>query len=309
MSKKDFICKQRLFIIGNGFDLEHNLPTSYEYDFKDIANSKEQLDYFWEIYQSTKPNIWSDFEHCLSKPDFNALEEIFAGYEPDFNSDHESDRDAIIAQVDLNGRLIESLYEFSKQAEDKIESIMSRDKYLACFNKNDLFVNFNYTHTLEKIYKISKSQILHIHGEVGENNLILGYPEGEYQPEKYVYDVRQKGRGPYTEIDVEKHIDNIYKNGILDYYTYTAYFMLIEKTKSFCKIFQIEKLKSFLSGVNINEIIVIGHSCLIDFVYFKYLNDTYPNALWVFNPFDDGTRKNVNCMIDSLKIKNAIVKY
>ncbi len=62
----------------------------------------------------------------------------------------------------------------------------------------------NYTHTLEMLYGINKDKVLHIHGEVGANNLILGYPEENYQPEKYYYDVRQKGRGPYREVDIQK---------------------------------------------------------------------------------------------------------
>ena len=45
--------------------------------------------------------IFDEFENLLGCPDFNALEEIFYGYEPDYFSDRESDRDSIIYQVDL----------------------------------------------------------------------------------------------------------------------------------------------------------------------------------------------------------------
>ena len=78
--------KDKLFIIGNGFDIAHNLPTKFDPDFKNIALKYEQ-DNFWELYQSRENDIWSDFENLLAHPDFNSLEEIFDGYSPDYLSD------------------------------------------------------------------------------------------------------------------------------------------------------------------------------------------------------------------------------
>ena len=293
----------RLFVIGNGFDLEHDLPTSYKHHFKKIAEKNEQINYFWDIYQSREPDIWSDFEHSLANPDFNTLEEIFNGYTPDYTSDYEHDRDAIIIQVDLNGLLLESLNKFAKEAEQEVEYCQQLHKYSVLFNENDLFVNFNYTHTLEQIYHINKSKILHIHGEIGRNNLLLGYPKGEYEPEKYYYDVRCKGRGPYISEDIEEHINRMLENESMDYYTYTAFSLLIEKTKSFSKTPQIEKLIPFLQDTYIDEIVVIGHSCSIDYTYFEYLNKKYPSVLWSFNPHDINTKENIEKLINRIKIK------
>ena len=162
----------------------------------------------------------------------------------------------------------------------------------------------NYTHTLEILYGINKDKVLHIHGEVGANNLILGYPEENYQPEKYYYDVRQKGRGPYREVDIEQHIEDMLEDGLFDYYTYTAYAFLIEKTKSFCKYYRIDLLNDFIKDEHIEEIEIIGHSCGIDFPYFEYLNRKYPTAKWIFNSFDDRTKDNVKKMINDIKIIN-----
>ena len=161
----------RLFIIGNGFDIEHGLPTKFDPHFKTIAERIEQIDCFWDIYQSQRVDIWSDFENCLAHPDFNELEKIFDGYSPDYYSNRESDRDAIITQVDLNGNLYDALYEFANRAEDAINSTRVLTQYKNYFTKNDLFISVNYTHTLEKLYEINNNQILHIHGEVGQNNL------------------------------------------------------------------------------------------------------------------------------------------
>lgn len=43
--------KKKLFVIGNGFDLAHNLPTRFDPDFKNIA-TKCESESFWELYQT-----------------------------------------------------------------------------------------------------------------------------------------------------------------------------------------------------------------------------------------------------------------
>lgn len=293
----------RLFLIGNGFDIDHGLPTKYTPNFKKIAERIEQRPYFWDMYQSQEADIWADFENCLAHPDFNSLEEIFDGYAPNYFSDHESDRNAIITQVDLNGNLFEALYLFADQAEQAIKEKSSKPEYRDRFNSNDLFVTFNYTHTLERVYNIPSGKVLHIHGETGKNNLLLGYPQGEYAPEEYCYDVRQKGRGPYRMVPIEEHIEEMLKDELMDCYTYKAYHSLIEKTKSFYKSPQITELRAFLRGTDVDEINVIGHSCAIDIPYFKCLNQVYPSARWVFAPFDDSTKRNVETMVKQLGIE------
>ena len=295
--------QMRLFIIGNGFDRAHKLPTKFDPHFKTIANQYE-LNNFWEIYQNQSDNIWSDFENSLAYPDFNALEEIFNGYEPDYYSDRESDRNAIITQVDLNGNLTRYLYEFANNAEKQLAKIKPLLKFEYEFLENDLFITFNYTHTLEKLYRINESRVLHIHGEVGMNNLILGYPEKDYSPKKYYYDIRGKGIGPYQEVDYQTHIDNIHNNGILDYYTYTACCDLIKKTKSFSKQTQTKTFLDFINNHEIKIILILGHSCNIDFDYFKLLQNQFPQAKWIFIYYDSKTRINMVNMISRFDIKN-----
>lgn len=297
--------KNKLFVIGNGFDLAHDLPSRFDPDFKNIARKYEQ-DNFWDLYQSREDDIWSDFENLLGYPDFNTLEEIFYGYEPDYSSDRESDRDSIIYQVELNGNLQDALYEFADKADDFLCNIQANDLLEQILDSDGYYLTFNYTHTLEEIYDIPWGQILHIHGEVGKNNLELGYPKGNFTPEKYTYDARGKGRGPYVEIEIEEHI-----NGIEDYYVRTAYAELIDKCKSFYKEIRIDLLKDFLdkNQCKIEEIIVYGHSCAIDFGYFSYLNTRYSNAYWKFYVRGAEQESNVWYLIKEYGIKNAdIVK-
>lgn len=293
--------KNKLFVIGNGFDLAHNLPTKFDPDFKRIA-IKHDKNHFWDLYQSRKGDIWSDFENLLGCPDFNFLEEIFNGYAPDYLSDRESDRDAIIYQVEFNGNIQDALYEFANNAEKSLESLKRKTFFEQLLQPDGYYITFNYTHTLEDVYDILNEQILHIHGEVGENNLELGYPEGSFTPEKYSYDVRQKGKGPYTEFEIEDYIE-----GIEDYYIRTAYEQLFNKCKSFYKEIRIDLLKAFLdiNQCEVEEIIVYGHSCAIDFEYFSYLSTRYLNAHWIFYVRGDVQKSNAVDIIKENIIRKA----
>lgn len=298
----------KLFIIGNGFDLEHNLPTSFENNFKSIAEKNEQITDFWDMYQSSNPNIWSDFENCLAHPNFNDLEEIFRGYEPDFSSDYERDRNAIITQVDLNGRLEESLYDFANQAEQEIVNKKALPEFSRYFNHDDLFVSFNYTHTLEELYKITSNRILHIHGEVGKDNLLLGYPEGEFQPDLYYYDPFEKGC--IISIDFQEYVQRMIEDESIDYYTREAYSDLFEKVKSFYKTIQLDKLNDFLLAKELEEIIIRGHSCgIVDYKYFEELHKKYPAIKWTFYYYNEETKCKIEAMIKTLGIKKVNIKH
>lgn len=293
--------KDRLFIIGNGFDLAHDLPTKFDPHFKDIALKYEQ-DNFWELYQSREGDIWSDFENLLGCPDFNYLEEIFDGYAPDYLSDRESDRDSIIVQVDLNGKLRDALREFADAADKHLSYVRAHKPIEQLIGKADYYITFNYTHTLERVYGIPSKHILHIHGEAGKENLDLGYPKGAFTPEKYYYDVRGKGRGPYREFEVEEYI-----NDIEDYYVRTAYEQLVAKCKSFYKEIRLDLLQKFLNEnvCGLEEIIVYGHSCAIDFDYFGYLVANYPSVKWKFYVREGKQENNVRNLILNINIKNA----
>lgn len=297
---KETDTKNKLFIIGNGFDVAHKMPTKFNLDFKKVAEKYEYQN-FWEIYQTKDADIWADFENLLGYPDFNSLEEIFTGYEPNYLSDRESDRDCIITQVDINGKLKDALYEFVNNAEVYLKNIHKLELITKIIDVNGYYINFNYTHTLEKIYEIPKYRVLHIHGEAGKDNLKLGYVENNFNPEKYVYDPRMKGKGPFVDIQIEDYIKSIE-----DYYTRTAYEELYKKCKSFSKEINIKELEEFLNSnqCNINEIVVYGHSCAIDFDYFDYLNSKYDNSSWTFYVYEDGQENNIKRLVEEYRISN-----
>ena len=85
---------------------------------------------------------------------------------------------------------------------------------------------------------------------------------------------------------------------------------MIDKCKSFYKEIRIDLLKDFLdrNKCKIEEIIVYGHSCAIDFDYFSYLNTRYSNAYWKFYVRGAEQESNVWYLIKEFSIKNADIK-
>jgi len=70
--------------------------------------------------------------------------------------------------------------------------------------------------------------------------------------------------------------------------------------------FYVDLLDEFLDEKrNIDEIIVYGHSCAIDFQYFSYLNIRYSNAYWKFYVRGAEQESNVRCLIEEYGINNA----
>ena len=59
--------------------------------------------------------------------------------------------------------------------------------------------------------------------------------------------------------------------------------------------------------MNLEEIIVYGHSCTIDYDYFNYLNTLFSEACWKFYVKGDEQELNVYSLIEKYIIKNAIV--
>lgn len=294
----------KLFIIGNGFDLEHDLPTRLDRDFKPITEKYDSSN-FWDIYQSKEPKIWAHFENLLACPNFKKLEKIFDGCDTSLYCEKEWELDKIINQVDRNGFLQKSLNEFVANAEKSLNSKCKISQIEKILDKEGHYITFNYTHTLEKIYGVPSNHILHIHGEFGKDNMLFGYPKGNFSPAKYTYDPRMKGRGPYGKISYVKYVDTIENP-----FEKTARINLYNKCKSFYKEYRTDLLEKFLTEhqCKINQIVVYGHSCEIDYEYFESLNNRYDKANWLFYAYNEKTKNNIKKLIGKCSIKHFSIK-
>lgn len=177
---------KKLYIIGNGFDLHHGLPTSYA-DYKKFLQGENpdfvaRFDDFLDRYVEPNENIstdnidkWSDLEsytRYIYEFDLNEiLEEAVNSSEKDMGRasywhDIQSICDAYSAWI--NGIRL-SVPDWIKTI-DYSEKVQDLNLPI---DKTATYLNFNYTKTLEEIYAIPHEKILHIHGIIG-GELVFG---------------------------------------------------------------------------------------------------------------------------------------
>lgn len=320
---------RKLFVIGNGFDMAHGLPTSYdnfkkflieEYEYEETdggvvpelsitSDGDEYYDddqvvkFLIEIISKAEEEIkapprlediilikeikisedgkelikfelknineirgheikWSDLENSIGILEFSEFFDCFEGddEDDDFNEYHKVYRNYDIAQNLIIPTLKITDY-FTEWIETiEIENVECNRKFKSLINKEDLFLNFNYTRTLEDIYDVES--VCHIHGVQGEE-LLFGHSNNKSE-----YD---KNMGNY--IGAEEHLEYI-KNSLL------------KDTKSALEknIYFFEKLEN-----EVSEIYSYGFSFAdVDMIYIKEICSRLntENIIWYFNDYD-----------------------
>lgn len=183
---------KRLFIIGNGFDLAHKLPTLY-IDFKNYLVREYDIDenkYFYAPEFSFDPDggmaydddyvagfvvftisqvegdKWSDLENTLGVLDYSdALDDYFAEEDP------ENPYEDVYRMEDRASGIVIPMKRITNYFEDWIETIeinddiQQLDSFKKLIDSETGFLSFNYTDTLEEVYHVSN--VCHIHGYQG----------------------------------------------------------------------------------------------------------------------------------------------
>lgn len=170
-----------LYIIGNGFDLHHDIKSSYK-NFYQWLQNKGQWDvisHVDDIYGGEQ-NWWSDLEHSLGEVDMNEYASNQANeHYPNFASDDFSDADWSEAEIAVEQDFGESISLFKNSFTEWVESLdrPNEHKKIPLKKSDAFFINFNYTRTLEDAYCIPYHMVWHPHGFVGEANTeyILGH--------------------------------------------------------------------------------------------------------------------------------------
>lgn len=171
---------KRLYIIGNGFDRHHSIKSSYN-NFKDwlIEHQYEyNALYLIENHFHVDSEFWSDFENNLSKFNVAEFSEMEAReYYPDLSSEHYSrEIDAAAYQSGLDFERITSEIQIAFQNWIQDLNLPDSKQKITINKKDSYFINFNYTKTLEDLYRIPSSHICHIHGCVdSDDKFILGH--------------------------------------------------------------------------------------------------------------------------------------
>ncbi|MES9701320.1 bacteriophage abortive infection AbiH family protein [Bacillus sp. JJ927] len=188
-----------LFIIGNGFDLGHGLLTRY-WNFRcyleehrgDFLRDFEEKYYLWG--EELQTYLWNDLEFNLANIDENVLtEQMFQSTDLGLESGNIGIEDTLNYYFEDEFKYIEELTIYLKEwievVNQELDGINRRTS-LINESHQDIFINFNYTTTLEDIYNISRGNVLHIHGVVdSENELVLGHSNSSrinYFNEKYI---------------------------------------------------------------------------------------------------------------------------
>lgn len=266
--------KDTLVIIGNGFDIWQGIGTSYA-DFKNYyLKNRDAIKKRLHIKDSEYPIYNSEWEPIGTR----ALGDVELVYGDPFS--HEELDDAFWGDVETSLGGIDSfalnLY-FGKSRKGlkslrkslrRAKKIMNRAfrDWVASkeitetdpvfnFGENCLFVNFNYTNTLERRFGIDKRDVLHIHGKAAdEDSIVFGHSCHPQYAEPVLAKMGGRFRGLYLVenllYETDKHVwDNIFD-------------------------LQIFLSLHGVSAQDIKHIYVLGHSMgLVDMAYFLYLID------------------------------------
>lgn len=159
--------KDKLYIIGNGFDIAHGLECTY-HDFMNYCkdNACEYFDDMNYLYDD-RDKLWSQFEEELpniSKDKFKALIQQYI--EPYYKSTRSGDCSEL-AKEDIVDYLWSNIV-FCNWVHSI--NIPECTRLMEFDPETSLFLNFNYTKTLEEVYGISAKNILYIHGKFTKDN-------------------------------------------------------------------------------------------------------------------------------------------
>lgn len=319
---KRFQRPSKLYILGNGFDRAHDLPTGY-WDYKKYL---EQFypslikDYEKFIFcNSTSSDKWSDLENNLFF-DYSKWEK-YACKKYDFDFEVE--------------KMTQFIFDFTGKAFlDWIADIDISNITKTCkISRNSKFITFNYTNVLEEYYHINKNHILHIHGDMSkvEHSALVND------------DIIISHRGLMTqeEFDVSeavksyKHNNSIIKGELQfgsprnKYKKFQDHLEMLERTMDkgsltidgeegyihaaeFCSAVyknlesNYKKMKLFLN-FKVSEVVIYGHSFMnIDEPYYRdIIIPLLKNRKWIFYYFNADAEKEIDDFIIKYSLRTT----
>lgn len=293
----------QLFIIGNGFDRAHDLPTTY-WDFRTYLQQMypEFLYSFEEEYyiypsggdEAKKSMLWNDLETNLANINEEVIIEQAVSIDMGLEGGDVGIEDTFYYYLTDKYKYIALLAKYMKQW---VRTIRIRDlpiKTSLINSSNDaLYITFNYTAVLERVYGIDVDRVIHIHGSLRQRD---GDPVLGHGNKDRIEGIREK-RYEAENLFSEKEISIC--RVIEDYYNHTY--------KNISRY--MPKLR-LLSGENVGEISVIGHSLAgVDIPYFRIIDELTQNtAKWKVyyrNCEDEERMKNSlsECGIDIKRIE------
>lgn len=149
-------------------------------------------------------------------------------------------------------------------------------------SKEDYYINFNYTKTLEEVYRIPASRICYIHGQCNEDdrgsNLVIGHGNDDAITRLEEQITRIENETYYLAEQSERNRLNEYK---------CERFILRDLRKSVESLIDNLRVELDYAELDVEEIYVWGLSCGdVDKPYIEFLKGKYPNVKWKFSYYD-----------------------
>lgn len=277
-----------LFIIGNGFDLDHDMPTGFSHFKSYIETCAEYISeglLAISGYSDVKPeDMWFEFERYME------------GLNTDYLNDYNEDKVTELVSYgsdefrDRDNHTLEHYYSMDLSWIDGlkeafctwINSVTNPEeaKYVLDKHRN-LFVSFNYTFTLEETYQIPPERVVHLHGAGdSDKTLLMGHRK---KPNSMELGMSESGN---------------------DVRIYNAYEQCSRYIEEFFKPVEAiaDRLESYLHSFgNIEQVIVLGHSYNeIDKPYFKTISNVFPRAEYTFSVFNEDDNERLHELLASI---------
>ena len=287
-----------LYIIGNGFDRHHDLPTGYD-DYKQwleandvhLLRDFERFDYFSDNLEDDR---WTCLEEILGVVWDSLCEDLWRQNAPNMSDDSPAwddfwiEAEERLAFFDGFARLRFGEWVRSIDVSKVTKKVELRDAAA--------YLSFNYTNTLERLYHIPASSILHIHGSVMDSCQRLQFGSPKNSPDHIIDSLSEE----YSHED---------------WYGASISLGIQSIAKSCCAAWKdlrgnYPKLTSFLSGLaEVSSVCIMGHSYSgVDIPYYSnVIVPFFSGAEWIFCEYEDSCEKRLE--IDRFCRNNRIENY
>lgn len=290
---------QTLYIIGNGFDLMHRVPSSY-YNFRDSLGKNNRLRDDLEI-ALTSEDIWADFENALGTLNLDLMgsRDIIDMWLDNFGFYDDKDGGAAEFYMAVEAaaapifNLVSNLQPTFRRWIEHLEVGTDERPLTGLIDPQGKVLDFNYTEFVETLYGIKN--VCYIHGSrKRKGKLILGHRPGATE------DLYERGRKPRT---YRQAVIDVARDNVLD--------LVGQYDEDLTKDSQeiIKKHQGFFDGLGcVEQIVVIGHSISpVDWDYFAEVKKKAEKAHWFFGIYGLNDLRNMTKLVKKLKIKNYSV--
>lgn len=262
----------------------------YDYDY----DEDESIGYIVQVLDCCQDDKWSTLENSLGKDIYSVFADDFLDVDIENQKDSEISR-SITANENM-GSAIKSTFVLLKELFNdwvnfelknipykSYSKVKNFKKVLVGHPLIDMFrgikrtyINFNYTSTLEEIYRINSSKVFHLHGEVG-GEICFGHGNDDEYFDRY---------GTWGAEDA--------LNYIRKYFLKDTLAVICNNKSLFAGLKDVSEIYSYGFSFSDVDMVYIDEIC-------KHINPQ--NVTWYFNKYDS---ENNEPYIKKIKEKDLL---